>query len=271
MPKVKMSDVKSGSTSVKNLFKLPMSSRIIALKKFTFTNPELIEILEISEDVEYHCDKRRFYQKLIESQKGPFDSNVFNRYIDKLFNIDSLMHLIDHSENLSIDDKLSWLNYMMVTSANWSVFNFFSKNMGLEYGIDVTQKPFRTIYSDLLVRYIERAGYNNLGAGYNNLVSKDYYNEVNRILDQMSESELYDWYTTSMKSLYVKKVIAIIMNYPKMPSKIVVDYYENISAADGKDELIKHPNMISEIKLQKFAETGKEEYLPQTAKDVFLF
>ena len=261
MPKVKMSDVKSGSTSVKNLFKLPMSSRIIALKKFTFTNPELIEILEISEDVEYHSDKRRFYQKLIESQKGPFDSNVFNRYIDKLFNIDSLMHLIENTENLSIDDKLSWLNYMMVTSANWSVFNFFSKNMGLEYGIDVTQKPFRSIYSDLLVRYI---------GGFNNSISNDYYNEVNRILDQMSESELYNWYT-SMKSSYVKKVIAIIMNYPKMPSKIVVDYYEKISAADGKDELIKHPNMIAEIKLAKFAETGREEYLPQTAKDVFLF
>ena len=271
MPKVKMSDVKSGSTSVKNLFKLPMSSRIMALKKFTFTNQELIEILEISEEVEYHSDKRRFYQRLIQSQKGPFDSNVFKWYIDKLFNIDSLMHLIDHVENLSTDDKLLWLNYMMVTSANWSVFNFFSKNMGLEYGIDVTQKPFRTIYSDLLVRYIERAGYNNLGAGYNNLVSKDYYNEVNRILDQMSESELYDWYITSMKSSYVQKVISILMNYPKMPSKIIVDYYEKISAADGKDELIKHPNMISEIKLKKFTETGKEEYLPQTAKDIFLF
>ena len=264
MPKVKMSDVKSGSTSVKNLFKLPMSSRIMALKKFTFTNPELIEILEISEDIEYHTDKRRFYQKLIQSQNGPFNTNVFNRYIDKLFDINSLLHLIDHAENLSIDDKLSWLNYMMVTSANWSVFNFFSKNMGLEYGIDVTQNPFRAIYSDLLVRYIQQTGFNNS-------ISNDYYNEVNRILDQMSESELYDWYTTSMKSSYVKKVIAIIMNYPKMPSKIVVDYYEKISAADGKDELIKHPNMISEIKLAKFAETGREEYLPQTAKDVFLF
>ena len=264
MPKVKMSDVKSGSISVKNLFKIPMSSRITALKKFTFTNRDLIEILEISEDIEYHSDKRRFYQQLIQSQKGPFNSNVFKWYIDKLFDINSLLHLIDHAENLSIDDKLSWLNYMMVTSANWSVFNFFSKNMGLEYGIDVTQNPFRAIYSDLLVRYIQRAGFNNS-------ISKDYYNEVNRILDQMSESELYDWYTSSIQSSYVKKVISIIMNYPKMPSKIIVEYYKKISAADGKDELIKHPNMISEIKLAKFAETGREEYLPQTAKDVFLF
>ena len=264
MPKVKMSDVKSGSISVKNLFKIPMSSRITALKKFTFTNRELIEILEISEDIENHSDKRRFYQQLIQSQKGPFNSNVFKWYIDKLFDINSLLHLIDHAENLSIDDKLSWLNYMMVTSANWSVFNFFSKNMGLEYGIDVTQNPFRAIYSDLLVRYIQRAGFNNS-------ISKDYYNEVNRILDQMSESELYDWYITSIQSSYVKKVISIIMNYPKMPSKIIVEYYEKISAADGKDELIKHPNMISEIKLAKFAETGREEYLPQTAKDVFMF
>ncbi len=264
MPKVKMSDVKSGSISVKNLFKIPMSSRITALKKFTFTNRELIEILEISEDIENHSDKRRFYQQLIQSQKGPFNSNVFKWYIDKLFDINSLLHLIDHAENLSIDHKLSWLNYMMVTSANWSVFNFFSKNMGLEYGIDVTQNPFRAIYSDLLVRYIQRAGFNNS-------ISKDYYNEVNRILDQMSESELYEWYTTSIQSSYVKKVISIIMNYPKMPSKIIVEYYEKISAADGKDELIKHPNMISEIKLAKFAETGREEYLPQTAKDVFMF
>ena len=264
MPKVKMSDVKSGSISVKNLFKIPMSSRITALKKFTFTNRELIEILEISEDIENHSDKRRFYQQLIQSQKGPFNSNVFKWYIDKLFDINSLLHLIDHAENLSIDDKLSWLNYMMVTSANWSVFNFFSKNMGLEYGIDVTQNPFRAIYSDLLVRYIQRAGFNNS-------ISKDYYNEVNRILDQMSESELYEWYTTSIQSSYVKKVISIIMNYPKMPSKIIVEYYEKISAADGKDELIKHPNMISEIKLAKFAETGRDEYLPQTAKDVFMF
>ncbi|MDZ7937343.1 MAG: hypothetical protein U5M53_03265 [Rhodoferax sp.] len=53
MAKVKMSDVKSGSKNVKSLFRTPMINRTDDfLRKYTFTNDELLEILDISQNIE---------------------------------------------------------------------------------------------------------------------------------------------------------------------------------------------------------------------------
>lgn len=263
MPKVKMSDIKSGSEEVKKVFRRPMSARKKPLKNQVFTNDEMLEILDISENIEYHSDKRSFYQALIESQKGPFNRAVFRAYVDKLFHIDSLLSLLENATGLTEDDKKEWLNYLMVTSAHWAVFNFFSRGSGNSFGIDVTKNPYRKVYSELIVRYTDKMGRGN--------VAPEYYAELNRILDTMTDDEIFEWYLNAVKTTYVKRAKDFIMNYPKMPEKVVVDYYNKLTGADFKEELVKHPNMTAEIKLKMYEETGREEYLPQTAKDIFLF
>jgi len=95
MPKVKMSDIKSGSENVKTLFKRIVGDRKLDwLKKQTYSNDELLEILDISENIEQHKDKRRFYQELIESQAGPFSQEVFIKYTRKVYHVEALMNLI---------------------------------------------------------------------------------------------------------------------------------------------------------------------------------
>lgn len=262
MTKVKMSDIKSGSEEVKKVFRRPMSSRLKPLKKQVFTNDELIEILEISEEIEGHKEKRYFYQELIVSQSGPFNNEVFGAFVDKLFHIDSMLNLLENSKGVSEPNKLRWLDYMMVSSTHWTVFNFFSKDTGTQFGIDVTKSPYRINYAKHIVRYADKVGRGN--------ISEDYYKELHRILDTMTEDEIYDWYVNSVASTYEKRAVDFLMSYDKMPKKVLERYWKKTSLYN-KEKLAIHPNIPEELRDWMYQKTKDEKYLPQTAKDLFLF
>jgi hypothetical protein len=262
MPKVKMSDIKSGSEEVKKVFRRPMSSRLKPLKNQVFTNDELIEILEISEEIEYHKEKRYFYQALIESQKGPFNFEVFDAFVDKLFHIDSMLNLLENSKGINDELRLNWLDYMMVSSTHWSVFNFFSKDAGEPYGISVKKAPFNKKYAEHLVRYADKAGRGN--------ISEDYYKELHRVLDSMTETEIIDCYGNSVATTYEKRAVDFLMSYEKMPKKVLKHYWEKTTLYN-KEKLALHPNIPEELREWMYQETKDEKYLPQAAKDLFLF
>jgi len=262
MAKVKMSDVKSGSEEVKKVFRRPMSSRLKPLKNQTFTNDELLEILDISENIEYHKEKRYFYQALIQSQKGPFNNKTFGAYVDKLFGIDPLLHLLENSKGISEENKLEWLSYLMTTSTHWAVFNFFSRDAGLPYGIDVTKKPYRMQYAEKIVRYSEKMGRGN--------INSEYYTELHRILDTMSEGEIIEWYNNSIASTYEKRAVDFLMSYDKMPQKVLAHYW-NKTNLPNQEILALHPNIPEELRAEMFEKTKDDKYLPQAAKDLFLF
>lgn len=263
MAKVKMSDIKSGSENVKEVFRATMSgARRKKFAKQTFTNDELLEILDISENIENHNEKRNMYQRLIESQKGPFNQAVFDAYVSNLFHIDSMLNLLENSKGISPESKLKWLDYMMVTSAHWSVFNFFSRDAGTQFGIDVTKAPYSTNYAQHIVRYADKMGRGN--------ISEEYMNELARILDTMSEGNIIEWYNKSVATTYEKRAIDFLMSYDKMPSKVLQHYWDK-TTLPNKEKLALHPNIPAELRDWMYQETKDEKYLPQAAKDLFLF
>lgn len=263
MAKVKMGDIKSGSENVKNVFRKAMSARTSKwLEKQTFSNDELLEILDITQNIEYHKENRYFYQKLIQSQKGPFDARVFHEYLDKLFHIDSMLNLLENTTSTNQEDKLKWQDYMMVSSTHWAVFNFFSRDAGIPYGIDVTKKPFRFNYAHHIVRYADK-----MGRGQ---ISQEYFDELHRILDTMSEDEMYEWYLEAVASTYEKRAVDFLMSYDKMTPK-ALEHYWNKTTLINKEKLALHPNTPKELKMELFEETGNEDFLPQETKDMFMF
>ena len=268
MAKVKMSDIKSGSENVKNVFRNTMSGiRRKNFKNQTFTNDELLEILYISENIEYHKEKRDMYQKLIKSQKGPFNNAVFSAYSDKLFEYDSMIHLLKNSKGTSEDAKLKWLNYIMVSSC-FSAIKFFKEDSGIPYGIDVTKKPFRHVYAVDLIKFSDEMGFSDT-MGRRNL-SFDYYAELHRILDTMNDAEIYDWYIDSIASTYEKRAMDTLMSYDKMPKKVLENYWHKTNF-QNQEILALHPNIPDELRSEMFEKTQNEKYLPQEAKDIFLF
>lgn len=131
MPKVKMSDVKSGSENVKNVFRRTMDMRTLGwFKKQKYTNDELLEIMNISISIERHKDHRYLYQRLIESQTGPFNREVFVAFRDLVFHTESLLNLIRYSEGITDADKAKWIDYAILTSSYWFIPNFFIKSAG---------------------------------------------------------------------------------------------------------------------------------------------
>ncbi len=263
MGKVKMGDIKSSSTNVKSVFRLPMSSRTNRwLQRQTFTSEDILDIFRISEEMEYHKEKRDFHQRLIMSQKGPFSSKLFTVFAENLFAVEPMIHLIENSPSTTEEARIRWLDYTMVSSTHWFAFNFYSRDKGVEFGIDVTKAPYNKIYAGHIVRYADRMGRGNL--------IEEYFIELNRILDTMNENEIYEWYIDSVASTYADKAVDFIMNYDKMPTKVISHYY-NKAAISLKQRLAKHENADPIVKQEMYEETGDDDYLPKDAREMFLF
>lgn len=263
MAKVKMGDIKDSSNNVKSVFRLPMSSRTTKwLNRQTFTNEDLLDILDISENKERHADKRSFYQRLILSQKGPFSSEVFTAFAENLFAVEPMLHLIENSTSTTENARKIWLNYTMVSNIHWFVFNFYSKDKGIQFGIDITKAPYNIIYAEHIVIYSAKTGRGNL--------IKEYFIELNRILDTMNEDEIFKWYSTTVSTTYADRAVDFIMNYDKMPEKVITAYCEKANISH-QNILAMHPNCSPEFRERVFNRTGDEKYLPEAVKDIFLF
>jgi len=261
MPKVKMSDIKQGE-KVKALFRRTISNRTESwMKKIEYNEAELLEILDLSENVEYHKEKRFFYQRLIQSQ-SKFSNKVFKAYVGNLFHVDALLNLVEGTDRLDTDDKLEFISYSMVTSASWFTFNFYAKGQGTNVGIDVLKSPFNYKYAGTIVRYMDKSGRGN--------VPKEYFVELERILDTMNEEDIMKWYKDDLVTLYAKKVIEILASYDKMP-KSVIEHYLEKGGFSAREGLAMHPNCPPEIRQELYNNTKNEKYLTDDVKDVFLF
>jgi len=262
MPKVKMGQIKY--ENVKRVFRRTLDSRTESwLSKIEFSESEMLEILDLSENVEYHRDKRYFYQRLIRSQKK-FSGKVFAAYVDKLFEADALLNLGENSEGVSEYSKIKFIDYTLVTSANWFVFNYYSKNNGNPVGLDVTAQPYNVTYANDITRYMDKSGRGN--------TPKEYFEELNRIFDTFSKNDFDVWFDET-QTLYQSKVVDIIMSYNKMPRYLIDQYFnrKNKPDYDLRLRLATHPNASNDIKMWAYEETKDEIYLPSEVKDIFVF
>jgi hypothetical protein len=261
MPKVKMGQI--NSENVKSVFRLTINKRTEKfLGKFDFTEEELKEILYLSEEIEYHSDKRYFYQRLILSQKK-FTNTVFGLYIDKLFHVDAILHMGTNTNNLTEYNKELFLDYSLVTSANWFVFNFFSKNNGSPVAINVLSSPHNLIYAKNVTRYMNKGSYS---------VPEQYFSELHRIFDTFTESDFNEWFDNS-RYLSEDQFAKILVSYDKMPSSIIEKYYDKSNTPSYSTRLLlaTHPNASIEIKNWAYSKTNDTKYLPKDVQDVFVF
>lgn len=258
MPKVKMSDVKSGSQNVKEIFKLPMSSRTSKkLSSLILNDDELIEIFNISNDIEYHKDARTFYQRIIKSQKGPFNAEVFNLYTNNVFEVDSLMHLLELSRGINDEEKCRWITYAMATSATWFLSNFFMNGNSKSFGIDPIKKPFSLTLIEKIAR--TQISMNQIG---------DFFFGI---LDTLSDEEQYDWYIHNVASIFEKQAVSILTSYPNTSEKVLMHYYIKSFNNVTKEQLCKHKNMSINIKMEMYEKTGNTDLLPNDVTDILLF
>ena len=265
MPKVKMGDIKSGSPNVKTLFKRAMLYRTQGwLKKQNYTNNELMEILQISENIERHKDHREFYKDLIISQNGPFNSEVFNAYKSVVFNVDALLNLITNSKGINDTDKAKWIDYTMLTSMFWFMSKFYINGKCNEVGIDIKKSPFNLRLAISLVIYKNRAMSVAASSG---LFPLDYEEFMMTVLDSLTKSELYDWYVDTVSTTYRSAAVAFLLKYPNTTADMLENYFEK----SNEYKLATHPNFPDELKVEIYKKTGDEQYLPKVATDIFLF
>lgn len=262
MAKVKMSDIKSGSENVKNLFKRSMSTRYSNwLKNIKFSSDELVEILDICENIEHHKDSREFYNLLLLSQDTTFSHEVFEKYMNVIFENDTLMHLLARSDGLTEQDKEKWINSSILSSFYWFIPNFYQNGESKKYGIDITQYPYNLTLASAMVRYRKRFNKNCVFA-------EGFSDYMKTILDTLTEDQLYEWYTDVVRQTYEESAVNFLSSYPKTTERMLSDYYNN---RHKNNKLAIHPNFPKDIKNKIFLETGDEKYLPTEVKDIFIF
>jgi len=260
MAKVKMGDIKSGSENVKNVFRRPMNRRFSSwLEKQSFSNDELLEILMLCENIERHNDSREFYNRLLLSQKGIFNRGVFIYFLNHIYEKDTLVHLITKSSGLREEDKLKWITNSILSAHYWFIPNFYMNDDCKSVGIDVKNAPYNIRIAKDMVRFKKRV---------TNCIFPDENNEyMLEILDTMNEDELYEWYEEVVSRTYETVALEFLKTYPRTTEKMLEHYYNK----SKREILAEHPNFPPKIKIKIFEETGNEKYLPEEAKNIFLF
>lgn len=258
MPKVKMSDVKSGSENVKNVFRRTMDMRTLGwFKKQKYTNDELLEILKISTSIERHRDHRYMYQRLIESQPGPFNREVFIAYRDIVFHKDALMHIITNSEGITDDDKAKWIEYALITSPYTFIDDFVITGEIKKVGIDIEKYPFNISFTDNVVRYIRKL----------NAIPQVLFDS----LDSMTDTEKMNWYVNNVAQAYESNAVSILTKYKNTTPEIIAAYYKRNSNPLIRSELVMHKNTPPELRMEMYEIYKDDKFLPEEVKDIFLF
>lgn len=189
MSKVKMSEIKS--EKVKEIFRRTLSMRTTKfLSTLKLSNDDLIEILDLSENIEKHNERRFFYQVLIRSQEGPFSRYVFNQYKIKLFDIDALLHLLENTPDLNDSEKMSIIPYLLLASPNWTTEYFLRNGQSNNFGIDPFAAPFSAKIADDLMYYVFNKNYRR---------PKEYYNFFEKLLNTLTLEQLEKFYGTNIE------------------------------------------------------------------------
>jgi len=265
MPRIKMSDVTSGSENVKKVFREPMPNRTVSmLKNFKFSNDELVEIHFLADKKESHGEKREFFNIVILSQTGPFNSKVFDIYAKSMFDKDSLIHLIKNSTGLTDEDKETFIVYSITTEPIHFIANFFMTGECKKYGIDLKKSPCNKAY----VRSYITSSSQTTTRFFDNERRHAFLYEI---LDTLTESELFEWYENTLSQRQFK--IKIILGYKNCPEKLFVRAFESIETGDitTKKQMAMDPKCPLEIKMKMFEETGDGSLLPQDIQEIFIF
>lgn len=256
-----MSDIKSGSENVKSVFRISMSDRTSEfLKKLKFSNAELVEILTIADKIELHGSNRDFFRTLILSQSGPFNSEVFKIFMDKLFSYNSLFHLLKHSTDIDLTEKQEVISYFVLSDFKQTLQGIENGELA-EIGLDPISKEFNYFFARALIKHSKQ----------NNNYLDSELATLFKILDTFSEAELIELFKNEMRTLFFSKTFEIISKYKKMPSYVIEAAFKRATRDIEKTTLAALENCPLDIKIEVFNLTGDSAILPKNVGDIFIF
>ncbi len=262
MPKVKISDIKSGSENVKDVFRVPMTSRTWKwLDGRTFTNKEIQEIFDICENIEKSKVRRKFYQRLILSQKGPFDGVVFRIFVSDLFESNAMKHLLINSIKIDNYDQHDWIKNAILTSSGL-VYAFIVSGKSRQYGIDIEKHPTNYTFALYMIKYKDKIV--NIAAG----LPEFYLEALFKSLDSMDEKLFERWQSTVK---YEKDYLDILLKYSNAPANALKEYFDDTTDSFNKGRIALHPNSPLELRISMYEWTDDPKYLPKDVQDIFIF
>lgn len=258
--KVKVSDIKSKSPNVKQLFKVSIGQRRIDfLRSLTFSNDELVEIFELSEHIESHAGRFYFYSLLIKSQEGPFNDAVFSRFVNGLSREETLIKLLENTPNLSFSNKEKFLFYYPQVVGVKSLINLIESNKLKDNKIDVYDDELVFKMLDGLVRASIDSTF---------VVGKEF---LNHVLRTQQNDKIFEWFKENVSG-YLHLVSRFLKYYEDATPEMFSHAFDQFSIkekqhfADGCGD--KFPDSL---KNELYNLTNDEKYLPTGIRDLFLF
>jgi hypothetical protein len=237
MTVVNQSDIKSGSKPVRDLFSLLPKDRDYGwLCTQTYSNDDLVEISYIVNNIESpHIKNFGFFNLLIQSQAGPFNSAVFAVYLKELNAVDVLIHLIAKTPNLSEKEKIAWLENPNIISKGFMtmVRYFFDHGVAAQCGISNTKSPYNVIFAKEIMVYGYSTNHDRL---------KDF---LFGSLNSLTPAELDSWYRETLFMIcgednYV--AVDVLGDYPNTPENLLDDYFSHTQNTALKLKLALHKN-----------------------------
>lgn len=259
MTKVKPSDVKSGSGNVKKLFQIIMKNRRDkVLSKTQFTNDELLEIHDISKNVEQSSKHNDFMFSVIESQEGPFNDKIIKTFLPYSSEV-TATKMLQRTESVSDSTKAEWAFKIFSGATFGSALNGVKGAKSL--GIDVTREPIRAAFTQALIL---------LGV----VKYPEYKSTILEYYDTLSEDKLFDFYkiTDKMPPRFSNVNSALsesLLDYQKTPEKILLDLFDH--GAVNTQRIAEHPNGPEIARKAMFTSTGDTKYVYGPAKNFFFF
>lgn len=256
--------MKTSMYKVEDILKMPIANISETILKFCyFTNDELTEIILKFEDM-YLNGKTTLYEKLIRTQQGPFNREIFNLfskyYLSEKFGVQfaiAVMLLEKTDGVLTEEDLLSWFKNAYNRAPKTFIADFIDSDLAKKHGIDAKVAPWNKKLPLALIKY-GNVGDENIQA-------------VCSCVDNLSDKEKLEWYFDMIDSVHMVTKTTFMLAYENSTPEMIEDFYYNRVESQHKEKLAKHKNASEEIKLEMYQKTGDDAFLPSTITDIFCF
>jgi len=242
------------SKQVEAYFSIDARDRLFStLKKLKFTNEDLSDILNISEEIEQHPLSETFYNIIIMSRENGFEfSNfVFMTYLEKCkLSIKALFRLFNDTPDLTDKNKFDWINYVTYHYPYWFA------------------DSYDTLETNLFVQPLNKLIANNLMEFVKN-------NDVSRLLIEIFQTLTDEDFDTILEKnlsyfkspYYIAFFLAQCKNSTKKSLENTCKILKNI---EDKMLIGLHKNCPTAIKLELYDKTKDERLVPKTVASFFI-
>jgi|688.fasta_scaffold448616_1 hypothetical protein len=247
--------IETGTPEVEKFFSIEAKNRNIStLEKINFTNADLMEILNISEEIEHHPLSKNFYTYLIASRDDNFifSNLVFINFLKKgKLPIKTLTKLFNNTEDLSEKNKYDWLDYTTYHFPHW-----FPDNYDL-IQLNIFKHPFNKLVATNLIEFVS---------------SKDVSKLIISIFNSLDENEFVGIFKKNLSNFKSNSELALFLSKcENSPKDILQICYDLLKRDDDKELIGTHKNCPKPIKIELFKKTQDIKFLPDHVKDMFLF